>query len=129
MSDTIHTLLTRNLFEVFGERNDAHRREVIKQLFTDDVVFEDQHGSHAGLEDLDRAVVALHKQLPTFVFSARGPTQALTNAGRLEWGFGLAGEPPRITGVDFIFVREGRISQLYTFLDPIREARKEFHRE
>jgi ketosteroid isomerase-like protein len=47
-----------------------------------------------------------------------GPVQSVHDAGRLAWGFGPAGEPPRVTGVDVILMREGRIAALYTFLDP-----------
>jgi hypothetical protein len=43
---------------------------------------------------------------------------ALRDYGRMVWAFGLSDEPQRITGLDVAVVNAGRISALYTFLDP-----------
>jgi hypothetical protein len=51
------------------------------------------------------------------VFQVTGPVQAVQDAGRLSWGFGPPGEPPRVTGLDVIVMRENKIARLYTFLD------------
>jgi hypothetical protein len=40
------------------------------------------------------------------------------DAGRIAWAFGPPHEPRRITGLDVAIVSAGRISALYTFLDP-----------
>ena len=39
MSNTISTLLTRNLHDVFGENDPARRRAAIDEIFTEDSVF------------------------------------------------------------------------------------------
>jgi hypothetical protein len=39
------------------------------------------------------------------------------DGGRVDWGSGLAGEPPRYTGIDIIITRDGQISALYVFLN------------
>ena len=44
MHDSISTLLTRNLHDVFGENDPARRRAAIDEIFTDDVVFYDPNG-------------------------------------------------------------------------------------
>lgn len=122
MSDVIKALLTRNLFAVFGERDGESRRAVIREIFTENARFSDPDGNYTGHGQIEELIVALHGQFPGFVFTARGPAQAINDGGRLEWGFGPPGEPPVVTGADFIIVEDGRIASLYTFLDPVGEG-------
>src|SRR5882672_1167801 len=118
MTDPIETLLRRNLHDVFGEHDEARRRRAIGELMTDDIIFSDHDGRQTGRDAVNAAVTALQARFPNFVFTERAPTQGIADAGRLHWGFGPPGEPPRVTGVDFILARDGKIAALYTFLDP-----------
>jgi hypothetical protein len=43
-SNVIDTLLRRNLFEIFGERDPARRRNVISELWAEDGSFTDPDG-------------------------------------------------------------------------------------
>jgi hypothetical protein len=54
MSDRIHELLNRNLQEVFGEGDAAHRRAAIEELYTDDCVLYVPPGVFVGHEALDK---------------------------------------------------------------------------
>lgn len=117
-AQTIGVLLTRNLLEVFGERDPAKRKAVISEIFSDDSVFFDPDGEYVGRDSIEKVVTALQAKFPDFVFRTVGAPQALGNAGRLAWGFGPENEPPRVTGTDVILVRGDRIAALYAFLDP-----------
>jgi hypothetical protein len=124
MADDIATLLTRNLFEIFGETDPARRRAAIAELWAEDAVFVDPHAATAGRDAVDAAVSALQARFPGFVFTALGEPQSLDGAGRLAWGHGPAGGPPQLTGLDVALVKDGRIAALYTFLDlPARSVR------
>lgn len=118
LSDLITSLLARNLSEVFGEHDHALRTVAISALYASDCVFADHNGTHIGHSALDGAVHALQARLPDFVFHERGIAQVVGDAGRLAWGFGPPEQPPRVTGLDVIVVRENRIAALYVFLDP-----------
>ena len=118
MSDTIENLLVRNLHEVFGERDPSRRTTAIEAIFDRDCLFSDPHGRHVGHRGLEDAVVAHHAQFPDHVFSQIGSVDARQDSGRLAWAFGPPDEPRRITGLDVVVVNAGRISALYTFLDP-----------
>jgi hypothetical protein len=118
MSDNIENLLVRNLHEVFGERDPARRAAVIEAIFDRDCHFSDPRGLHVGHRALGDAVVALQAQFPDYVFSQIGSVDALQDSGRLTWAFGPPHEPLRITGLDVVIVNAGRISALYTFLNP-----------
>jgi hypothetical protein len=67
---------------------------------------------------LEDTAVALQAQFPDHVFPQIGSVDALQDSGRLAWAFGPPREPRRITGLDVAVVNAGRISALYTFLDP-----------
>ena len=44
--------------------------------------------------------------------------QVIEGAARVHWGFNPPGQPPAVTGLDVIVVRDGRIAALTAFLDP-----------
>lgn len=117
MANDIATLLTRNLFDIFGETDPVRRRAVIAELWAEDALFVDPHATARGHDAVDAAVAALHARFPGFVFTALGEPQVLDGAGRLAWGHGPAGEAPQLTGLDVALVRDGKIAALYTFLD------------
>ena len=117
-ANTIENLLTRNLLEVFGERDAVKRRAVIAALWAQDGVFADPYGRYVGYAALNDAVSQLHAKFPGFVFTPIGAPQAFYDVGRLAWGHGPAGEPPKVTGLDVATVRDGRIVALSAFIDP-----------
>jgi SnoaL-like domain len=117
VTNTIENLLTRNLFEVFGEPDVEKRRAVIAALWVDDGVFADPHGRYVGYAALNDAVSQLHARFPGFVFTPIGDPQVFYGVGRQAWGHGPVGEPPQITGLDVVIVEEGRIAALYAFVD------------
>jgi SnoaL-like domain len=115
--NTIVNLLTRNLFEVFGEPNAEKRRAAIEALWVSEGVFADPLGRYVGYAALNDAVSQLHARFPGFVFTPIGAPQAFYGVGRQAWGHGLVGEAPQITGLDVVIVEEGRIAALYAFVD------------
>jgi hypothetical protein len=117
MTEMISMLLTRNLYEVFAERDPEKRMSALRQIWAPDGIFSDPQGRFVGLEEVDKAIGVLLAQFPDFVFSEIGESQSLQDAGRLAWGFGLPGQPPAVTGLDVIVVADDRIQALYTFLD------------
>src|SRR5260370_15999942 len=117
MPDISQELLKRNLHEVFGERNAMRRRERIAELWTVDCTFVDNDGEHQGQDALDGAIARIQEHTPGFVFSEIGTPQAHHGIGRMSWGYGPQGEPPKVTGLDVAVIRESKIAAMYTFLD------------
>ena len=117
MSDIIETLLLRNLQEVFGEGDPARRRAAIEDLYTEDCVVLLPTGRHVGHQALDQIAGELRAGHPTFVYTPHTIPQAVQDGGRIAWGSGPAGEPPRYTGLDVIIARDGKIAALYVFLE------------
>lgn len=117
MSITAAALLTRNLYDFFGERDPRRRRTAIAMLFVPHAQFSDPHGRHIGHTALDEAVSALHAQFPDHASTALGEADAQKEFGRLAWAFGPPDDPQRTTGLDVAIFRGSRISALYTFVD------------
>jgi hypothetical protein len=117
MTNETATLLKKNLYEVFGERDPARRQAAIAAIWKEDGIFVDPSGAYVGQVALNDVVARLLEQFPEFVFTELGTAETFHGIGRLAWGFGLPNEAPKVTGLDVVVVRDGRLSALYTFLD------------
>ena len=119
MSNIIEALLLRNLQNVFGEGDPGRRRAAIEELFTEDCVVLLPIGRYVGHEALDQIAGELRAGHPTYVYTPHTVPQAVQDGGRIAWGSGPVGEPPRYSGLDIIIVRDGKIATLYVFLDSL----------
>src|SRR5258707_13496888 len=113
MSYSISTLLTRNLQDVFGEKDPARRRAAIDEIWTEDGVFYDpQTGVHRGRDEIDRIAGAIRATHPDFQYQAIAEPEELGNGGRVQWGAGRPGETPAYAGSDFFVARADRMTAL-----------------
>jgi len=121
MSDTISTLLTRNLHGVFGEIDPARRRGTIDEIFAEDCVFFDpgSKGVYRGRDEIDRVAGAIKATHPDFRYQPIAGPQELGNGGRIQWVSGRPGEAPAYAGSDFIIAYDGRIAAVYVFFDKL----------
>ena len=118
MSVSVSTLLTRNLYDVFGENDAARRRVAIAEIFTEDCVFYEPSGRvHHGRDEIDRVAGTLRTMHPDFRYQPIAEPEELGNGGRVKWVEGRRGEAPAVAGTDFIIARDGRIEAIYLFFD------------
>lgn len=68
MPDVTESLLKRNLYAVYGERDAEKRRAVIADIWSADADFIDPDGHHSGQAASDEAVARLQRQFPEYVF-------------------------------------------------------------
>ncbi|WP_322055332.1 nuclear transport factor 2 family protein [Paraburkholderia bannensis] len=113
----IEHLLMRNIREVFGEGDPVRLRKAIEDIYTDDCVVYLPIGRYVGHDELASIAGALRASHPTYIYTPHRKPDAVQNGGRLIWGSGPLGEPPRYTGEDIIVVRDSKIAVLYVFLD------------
>jgi hypothetical protein len=109
-------LMHANLLEVFNERDPVRRAAAIARTYADDVVFADPESVVTGGAALDAKAQGILDGAPGFVFAASGPVYLVQDLAYLAWGFGPAGQPPVVTGVDIGFVAHGKLARLYTLL-------------
>jgi hypothetical protein len=117
MPEPIKTLLRRNLFEVFSERSEETRRHVIAKIWHPDGVIVNPDGRWVGRVEINQTVEKLLSKFPGFVFTERSVPTAFHGVGRIAWGFGPAGAPPVVTGMDVGEAAFGKLRTLYTFID------------
>ena len=118
MPNSVSTLLTRNLNDVFGENDPVRRRKAINEIFNQDAVFYDPKGGvYRGRDEIDRIAGELRVMHGDFRYQPIGEPEEVGNGGRVRWTEGRPGEAPAVAGTDFIVTRDGRIAALYLFFD------------
>ncbi len=120
MSQTVSTLLLRNLHDVFGEIDPARRRVAIDEIFHEDAVFYDPNsGIHRGRDEIDRIAGAIKATHPDFRYQPLAQPEVIGDGGRVRWLSGSPGKPPAYAGTDFAIVRDGKIAAIYLFFDEL----------
>lgn len=123
MANSIATLLTRNLQDVFGENDPARRRAAINEIFTEDAVFYDpKEGVYRGRDEISRIAGVIKAMHPDFSYQTLAEPEVVGNGGRVRWVSGRPGDAPAYAGTDFIVARDGRIAAVYLFFDKLPEG-------
>ena len=103
MSNSISTLLLRNLSDVFGENDPVRRRAAIDEIFHEEAVFYDPKGGvFRGRDEIDRIAGVIKATHPDFKYQPLSPPEELSDAGRVRWVSGTLGKPPAYAGTDFM---------------------------
>ena len=112
-------LMRANAARVFSERDLARRMDAIRALYATDAVMTEPEGISEGQTAICDAVSELLSKLPpTFSFTPIGPAIGHHGVGRLLWKAGPSDGPAAVTGMDIAHFKDGRIQELYVFLDP-----------
>jgi len=120
MSNSIATLLLRNLSDVFGENDPARRRAAIEEIFHEDAVFYDPNGGvFRGRAEFDRIAGVIKATHPDYQYQPLVPPEERGDAGRVRWVSGAPGKAPEYAGTDFIVARNGKIASVYLFFDKL----------
>ena len=120
-ANVVKDLMKQNLLGVFSERDAVKRRFLIAKIWDTKGIFIDPHGRYVGHTAINDAAEQLQHRFPDFAFSELTDGDANSGVGRLPWGFGPPGEPPKITGIDVLVTSDdGRITALYTFVDAVK---------
>jgi hypothetical protein len=120
MSNSVATLLIRNLRDVFGENDPTRRRAAIDELYTEDCVFFDpSKGVYRGRDEIDRIAGAIKATHPDFRYQPISEPGESGDGGLVRWVAGRPGEAPAYAGTDFIIVRDDRIAAIYLFFDKL----------
>lgn len=118
MPQDIATLIDRNLQGVFGEGDDARRQAVAAEIYADDAVFVEPHGSYRGRDEIARIAGVIRAKHASFRYQVIAPVEVLPgDIARARWISGAPGEPPAYAGTDVVLARDGRITAIYMFFD------------
>ena len=86
MGNSVSTLLTHNLNDVFGENDPVRRRKAIDEIFTQDAVFYDPKGGiYRGRDEIDRIAGELRAMHHDFRYQPIGEPEEVGNGWRVRW--------------------------------------------
>jgi pimeloyl-ACP methyl ester carboxylesterase len=105
MSQTASTLVLRNLHEVFGESDAARRRAAFDEIFHEDAVFYEAHGTYPGRDNIDRIAGVIEATHQDFEYQPLSAPEAIGDGRRLRWGSRSPGKPPAYAGTDFVIAK------------------------
>lgn len=114
----IAEVMRRNVVEVFTTTDDDARRGLVEEIYQPDAGFHDAEGSVSGHDAIDAKIRSLQLDAPGVVFTVTAEPDVVRDLGRVSWALGPADGPAVVSGMDVARVRDGRIAELYTFLDP-----------
>jgi hypothetical protein len=112
----VHTVVTRYL-EAFNETNSDRRQGLLRALYTTDCTYTDPHVDLRGTDQIDGFIVQTQERFPGFTFSLGGPIDAHHNQARFQWQAGPNGAPDTYVGFDVIVTEDGRVRNVYGFMD------------
>ena len=89
MSNTVSTLLLRNLHDVFGEIDPVRRRAAIDEIFHEDAVFYDPNGGiYRGRDEIDRIAGVIKATHPDYRYQPIAAPEEVGDSGRVPLGVG-----------------------------------------
>ncbi len=110
------TLVSQYL-EAFNETDADRRRELLEALYTPDCTYTDPQVDLRGAEQIDGFIEQTQERFPGFTFTLGGPIDAHHNQVRFTWHAGPSDAPDDFVGFDVIVAEEGRIRNVYGFMD------------
>jgi hypothetical protein len=110
------TLVTQYL-EAFNETDADRRRELLGMLYTPDCTYTDPHVALQGAEQIDAFIEQTRARFPGVTFTLGGAIDAHHNQARFQWHAGPADAPDTYLGFDVIIAEDGRIRNVYGFID------------
>ncbi|MGW4771465.1 nuclear transport factor 2 family protein [Nocardia sp. NPDC004278] len=114
--------LVAQYLEVWNTTDAAARKAGIEAVFTADASYTDPLAAVAGHDQLDAAIAGVQAQFPGWVFTLAGPVDAHHDQVRFTWELGPADAPAVVIGFDVAVVKDGRIANVYGFLDKVPAA-------
>jgi hypothetical protein len=102
MSNSISTLLLRNLSDVFGGNDPVRRRASIDEIFHEDAVFYDpKGGTFRGRDEIDRIAGVLKATHPDFEYQPLFPPEELGRCRTGSMGIGRSRQTTSLRGNRF----------------------------
>lgn len=110
------TLVSQYL-EVFNETNADRRQALLEALCTPDCTYTDPNVDLCGAEQINGFIEQTQEHFPGFTFTLGGPIDAHHSQARFQWHAGPADAPADYVGFDVIVAEDGRICNVYGFMD------------
>lgn len=112
------TELIDRYLAAWNETDGARRRELIAQAWTESGSYQDPLMRAEGHGDLEALAQGVQQRFPGHRFRRTGEPDGFQDRVRFGWEFGMEGQPPMLTGVDFgVVAEDGRFQAITGFFD------------
>lgn len=112
--------IAENYITIWNETEPQARRSLISELFTEHASYTDPLGAVRGWDGIDQFITGAQAQFAGLGFSLAGGVDGHHDTARFTWHLGAPGaDEPLAIGFDVISVDNGRIGQVYGFLDKV----------
>lgn len=109
--------------QVWNTPDDAARRALVADVFTDDGVFVDPLMEVQGADAITAGIGAVLAQFPGHTLTLLGDVDAHHGTARFRWQIAPAGGGESIVeGADVVVVEEGKLKGVYGFIDKMPAA-------
>jgi SnoaL-like domain len=120
--DQIHDIVHRYI-ATWNETDAERRRGLIGDLYTGDGGYTDPNVDLAGPEQIDAFVAATQARFPGYVFALGSQIDGHHVQARFNWHALPPGDAePAFIGFDVIATDQGRVRQVYGFIDRMPRA-------
>jgi hypothetical protein len=109
--------IAERYIEAFNETDAGRRLELVRSLFVDDGTYTDPQVAVQGTAEIDGFIAQTQSHFPGFTFSLGGPVDAHHDQMRFQWHAGPAEDHDQFVGFDVIVMDDGRIRDVYGFMD------------
>ncbi|QSQ17502.1 nuclear transport factor 2 family protein [Myxococcus landrumensis] len=117
--NAIEAIVQRYL-ATFNETDEARRGAALRELYTEDCAYTDPLVAATGTEAISGFIGGIQKQYPGLVFTLAGPVDAHHDQARFTWHAGMpGGDKPLVMGFDVVALSNGRIRQVFGFLNAV----------
>jgi hypothetical protein len=110
-------MLVTHYLETFNETDAGRRRELLEALYAPECTYTDPQVDLRGPEQIDGFITQTQERFPGVTFTLGGPIDAHHNQARFTWHAGPAEAPAAFVGFDVIVAEDGRIRNVYGFMD------------
>ncbi|MEV4319443.1 nuclear transport factor 2 family protein [Actinocrispum sp. NPDC049592] len=110
--------IAQRYIDSWNETDDAKRRLLVDELYTEDAAFTDPLADITGPEAIDQLMAGAQGQFAGLEFSL-GPVDGHHDQARFTWFLGAPGAEPIVVGFDVIVLADQKIKRVYGFLDKV----------
>src|SRR5260370_5223028 len=114
--------VANSYIDLWNERTQSRRREILSQNGTADAKYVDPLMSGEGLDGVDALIAGVQQRFPDFKFKLIGQPNGYGDHVHFSWGLGPDGADSPIKGTDFAILKDGRIRNITRFLDQVPQG-------
>jgi hypothetical protein len=112
--------LVHKYIESWNQSDATRRRAALRELYTDNANYTDPLASVTGHEAIDQLIAGVQQTFKGLVFSLAGRVDTHHDTVRFSWHLGAPGaQEPLVVGFDVAVAENGRLRQVYGFLDKV----------